>query len=222
MINNDYIPKFLASPQRLSDKKVYHRNSRLGVFLFKSNSRNNRGNSNVKGGIMMVLVSRFAFRLSRLFGSSLRNRVKIYFFFNRTARRDVISKINKQQPSGGHKETWREYYIKVYGEIPDFAKHINNGFYRNLDEIRTQLDIAGIIKAEEERYIKLFERNKEMLVKEYSDTNKLDGETLAKLHHTYGCDPTMVEDALNIFLPGQLHSDYLREYEKHKLTGKHG
>lgn len=166
-------------------------------------------------------VGRLAFRLSRLFGLSLKSRVKIYFFFNRVAKKNLIRKI-KNTPKRIRKETWREYYMRVYGEIPDFAKHPENGFYRSLNGVRPSIDVVDIIKTEEKKYIKLFERNKEMIVKKYSNINKLDGRILAKLHHTYGCDPTMVEDALNIFLPEQLHSDYLREYEKHKLTGKHG
>jgi len=160
------------------------------------------------------LIGRFAYWLAGIFGLSKLSQLKAYFFFNRTARKDLISK------SKDRNETWREYYIRIYGCVPDFAKHPNNGYYRDLEGLKPNIDIAGTIKAEEEKYINLFEHNKEMIVKKYS--HKLDGKTLAKLHHTYGCDPTMVEDALNIFLPEQLHSDYLKEYEKHKLTGRNG
>lgn len=164
------------------------------------------------------LVSLSMFRLSKTFRLSLRSRLKIYFFFNRAAKKDVITK-SKKQTAIDNSETWRQYYIRVYGEIPDFVKYSSNDFYRDLDAIKPQVDIVETIKNEEEKYIKLFERNKEMIVKKYSDVGRLNGETLAKLHHTYGCDPTMIEDVLDIFLPEQLHQDYLREYEKHKLTG---
>lgn len=165
-----------------------------------------------------LLIGRFVFHATKTFRLSLRSRVKLYLFFNRKAKKNIIRKGQKKLVVNSE-ETWGEYYKRIYNKIPDFAKHPSNGFYRNLDEVRVEPDIAGIIKKEEEKYIGLLERNRQKIKKEYSDVTKLNGKVLAKLHHTYGCDPAMVEEVLDVFLPEQLHQEYLVEYNKHRLTG---
>jgi hypothetical protein len=51
-------------------------------------------------------------------------------------------------------------------------------------------------------------------------------EELARLHHTNGIDPSMLECALiklnKPTIPEQLHDDYQRVYTEHRATGKRG
>ena len=70
-----------------------------------------------------------------------------------------------------------------------------------------------------------FERSLTLLDTSYvlSKYPKLTGESLCKLHHTYGLDPLDVADILNVAdLPNILHDGYLAAYEKHKQTGRAG
>lgn len=84
------------------------------------------------------------------------------------------------------------------------------------------IDIAGVIKNEEEKFLRLQVGSRELILKKYSDASKLTGEILSMLHHTHGIDPTTVEDVLELNLPAALHEDYLAAYEKHSETGTKG
>lgn len=148
----------------------------------------------------------------KIFKANLKTRIKTYL---KVSGKNLHEKIECEPGP----ETYGEYYIRIYGEIPDFARHKNNGFYVDLNTHRPNLKIAQVIKKEEEKYISSLKRNKNMILKKYSDESKLDGKTLSFLHHTHGCDPSLVEDILELDLPQALHDDYLREYIKHKQTG---
>lgn len=71
--------------------------------------------------------------------------------------------------------------------------------------LRNPPDIAGIIKAEEERFARMMERLPQAL-----KGLELTGENLAILHHTHGFSPEDVETYLDQDL-----SDLLDEYEHH-------
>ena len=58
-----------------------------------------------------------------------------------------------------------------------------------------------------------------------TDVAKLTGEELARLHHTHGVDPSMLEAALMLdgrAIPQRLHDDYQRAYSAHRATGGRG
>lgn len=78
--------------------------------------------------------------------------------------------------------------------------------------------VAGIIRREEERYIKLLERAPK-IVKKWFAKREITGESLAALHHTHGIDPTTVEDVLGRDLESRLHDDYVTAWKRHKQTG---
>lgn len=57
------------------------------------------------------------------------------------------------------------------------------------------------------------------------DVEAVTGEELARLHHTHGVDPSMLEVVLMAegrSLPQEKHDDYQRAYAKHKETGRRG
>jgi len=83
--------------------------------------------------------------------------------------------------------------------------------------------IESVIAREEVQFEKVMERAKKLAAE--IDIEKLDGDGLARLHHTYGVDPSMLETALMLdgrSLPQSLHDDYQRAYSEHRKTGKRG
>jgi alanyl-tRNA synthetase len=125
--------------------------------------------------------------------------------------------IIKENLRKNHKpETWRQFYTRLYGFQPDW---ITFSPHPHWDEVHNPPDIAGIIKEEEEKFCKLYEKNKKLILTKFNDITKLDGETLSMLHHTYGCDPSTVEAILNTILPERLHTEYRIAYLQHRQTG---
>lgn len=83
--------------------------------------------------------------------------------------------------------------------------------------------IEGVIAREEAQFEKVLEHAKRLASE--IDVATLTGEELARLHHTYGVDPSMIEVALmedGRSLTQQLHDDYQRAYAEHRETGKRG
>ena len=83
--------------------------------------------------------------------------------------------------------------------------------------------IESVIAREEAQFEKVLERAKKLASE--IDVAKLTGEELARMHHTYGVDPSMLEAALMLegrTLPQSLHDDYQRAYAEHRETGKRG
>jgi hypothetical protein len=81
----------------------------------------------------------------------------------------------------------------------------------------------SVIAREENLFEKVLDRAKKLAGK--IDVAALTGEELARLHHTHGVDPSMLEVALmedGRSLPQQLHDDYQRAYAEHRTTGKRG
>lgn len=83
--------------------------------------------------------------------------------------------------------------------------------------------IESVIAREEKLFGKVLDRAKKLASE--IDVAALTGEELARLHHTHGVDPSMLEVALmeaGRSLPQQLHDDYQRAYAEHRATGKRG
>lgn len=167
----------------------------------------------------LIWLGKLAYKISRhLLGCSARDCCKAYLFFDRIGRQDMIEK-GKRLHSDDVIETWRQFYTRLYGFEPDWIKYSPSLHW---DEVHNPPDITGIIKAEEEKYHKLRARNEKLIRGKFADATKLDGQTLAKLHHTYGCDPSMIEDILGTTLPERLHDDYQLAYSQHRRTGAGG
>jgi len=161
---------------------------------------------------MRVFIARIVWRVQHVFKVSLRDRVKLFLKITGNELHELV----EVEPAP---ETWGEYYIRLYGEIPDYAKHRGNGYWVDLNKIRPVYYIARVIKKEEEKYQKMLKRNSRLIKKKYSDISKLDGKILSYLHHTHGCDPILLEGFLDQDLPQALHDAYLEEYAIHKQTG---
>jgi hypothetical protein len=84
--------------------------------------------------------------------------------------------------------------------------------------------IEGVIAREEALFDRVLDRAYG-LAKNY-DLHAFTGEQLARLHHSDGVDPSMLEIALmDLGCPGlrqQQHDDYLVSYAEHKKTGGRG
>ena len=83
--------------------------------------------------------------------------------------------------------------------------------------------IESVIAREEAQFEKVLERAKKLAAE--VDVAMLTGEELARMHHTYGVDPSMLEVALmecGRSLPQRLHDDYQAAYAAHRETGKRG
>lgn len=83
--------------------------------------------------------------------------------------------------------------------------------------------IESVIAREEMQFEKVLGRAKKLAAE--IDVAKLTGEELARMHHTYGVDPSMLEVALmdeERSLPQRLHDDYQRAYAEHRETGRRG
>lgn len=83
--------------------------------------------------------------------------------------------------------------------------------------------IESVVVREEKLFEKVLDRAQKLASE--IDVAALTGEELARLHHTYGVDPSMLEVALvedGRSLPQQLHDDYQRAYAEHRATGKRG
>ncbi|MEY4489628.1 MAG: hypothetical protein RIQ79_2136 [Verrucomicrobiota bacterium] len=84
-------------------------------------------------------------------------------------------------------------------------------------------DVERVVAREEKLFEKVLDRAKKLANE--IDVATLTGEKLARLHHTHGVDPSMLEVALmeaGRSLPQQLHDDYQRTYAEHRATGKRG
>lgn len=83
--------------------------------------------------------------------------------------------------------------------------------------------IEGAIAKEEAQFERVLERAKELASK--VDLATLTGKELARIHHTYGVDPSMLEAALMMngqTIPQSLHDAYQSAYSLHRSTGKRG
>jgi hypothetical protein len=83
--------------------------------------------------------------------------------------------------------------------------------------------IESVIAAEEKRFEQVREAAKKIAGQ--LDVISLTGEDLARIHHTHGVDPSMLEVELILdgrSLPQQLHDDYQTAYARHRATGKRG
>jgi hypothetical protein len=83
--------------------------------------------------------------------------------------------------------------------------------------------IGTIIAKEERLFEKVLGRAKELAAS--IDVSTLTGSELARMHHTHGVDPSMLEVALieiGRSLPQHLHDEYLLSYAEHRATGKRG
>lgn len=82
-------------------------------------------------------------------------------------------------------------------------------------------DIGAIIRAEEERFERLWDRAVKLT--STLDLSTLTGEQLSTLHHTHGIDPSMIESALIAANRGTLaealHAAYEVAYEAHCSIG---
>ncbi len=86
------------------------------------------------------------------------------------------------------------------------------------------VDIKSVVFKEEQLFEKLLVKAK--IIAENLDYSKLSGEYLCTLHHTHGIDPSMLECALLDLnkqkISENIIDDYMKEYEKHRNTGKLG
>lgn len=83
--------------------------------------------------------------------------------------------------------------------------------------------IESVIAREEKLFEKVLERAKKLAVE--TNVAALTGRELARLHHTHGVDPSMLEVALmeeGLSLPQHLHDEYQHAYAEHRATGKRG
>jgi len=83
--------------------------------------------------------------------------------------------------------------------------------------------IKSIIDKEIALFSKVLERAKKIALS--LDIKTITGEDLARLHHTHGVDPSMLECALielDKRLPETAHQEYLAAYGKHRQTGAIG
>lgn len=83
--------------------------------------------------------------------------------------------------------------------------------------------IESVVAREEALFDKVLKRAKKLAAT--IDVSALTGAELARMHHTYGVDPSMLECALieiGRTLPQQLHDDYQTAYAAHRETGARG
>jgi len=83
--------------------------------------------------------------------------------------------------------------------------------------------IESVIAREEASFERVLARAKKLATE--IDVATLTGKELARLHHTHGIDPSMLEVALmedGRSFPQRLHDDYQLAYEEHRATGKRG
>lgn len=83
--------------------------------------------------------------------------------------------------------------------------------------------IESVVAREERQFDKVLERATKLA--ESINMGALTGEELARMHHTHGIDPSMLECALlktGRTLPQKLHDDYQAAYAAHRATGKRG
>ena len=162
---------------------------------------------------MKVFIAKIVWWILKFFGVHQKKRIRAFLWITGNELHELV-----EVPASP--ETYREYYMSLYGKIPDFVKHPGNGFYVDLDTIQPNLNIAEIIKREEEKCKRSLKQNTNLILKKYSDISKLDGKILSYLHHTHGCDPITIEDILDVNLSQDLHDEYQAEYAKHRRTGK--
>ena len=84
------------------------------------------------------------------------------------------------------------------------------------------VDIAGVIRKEEEMYYEMLNRCEKLVKKKFNKDHLPSASDLTMMHHTYGCDPSVVEDILDVKFSQQIHDDYLVKYEQHRMTGRRG
>lgn len=84
--------------------------------------------------------------------------------------------------------------------------------------------VESVIVREEALFAKVLDRARKLAGQ--IDIATLTGEELARVHHTYGVDPSMLEAALldlgRPSFPERLHEEYQRAYARHRDTGKRG
>ena len=83
--------------------------------------------------------------------------------------------------------------------------------------------IESIIAKEEALFERVVERAEKVAAG--LDVETVTGEDLARLHHTHGVDPSMLEVVLmqqGRCLPQEKHDSYQQAYEKHKEKGRKG
>lgn len=85
---------------------------------------------------------------------------------------------------------------------------------------RSPADIRAVIRKEESLFEKTLVRARKIAANLNFET--VTGEELARIHHTHGVDPSMIEAALDRVLPERLAYEYAEAYERHKATGRSG
>lgn len=81
-------------------------------------------------------------------------------------------------------------------------------------------DIYAVIFKEEQLLEKTLVRAKKIAAALNMET--ITGQELARIHHTHGVDPSMIEAALGKILPERLAYEYAEAYEHHRATGRRG
>lgn len=136
-------------------------------------------------------------------------------------------------------KAWYAFHAPHWRVMPDMPLHnftssqrwskcINCG--RSREEVRYDelsprclqhvkpMDIAEVLADEARSFLALLERAKTFVPK-FIEKNKLNGETLAILHHTYGCDPETVASVCNVEIKSFM-ADYEQSMEEERARSR--
>lgn len=134
--------------------------------------------------------------------------------------------LNHREP-GAHyfAGAWRDAACRWCGQTREGVRHDWYGSPPRCEARPASADasIASVVAREEAQFEKVLARAKAIAAE--TDVAKLTGEELARLHHTHGVDPSMLEAALMLdgrAIPQRLHDDYQRAYSAHRATGGRG
>jgi hypothetical protein len=154
------------------------------------------------------------------------------FFFEHPEHRDGVTRANLAYHAN-HREAGAHYFACSGREAPcrwcgQTREGVRWGWYGKQPTCQARPkwadeSIESVIAREEKLFEKVLARAKKLASE--IDVAELTGDELARLHHTHGVDPSMLEVALmeaGRSLPQQLHDDYQRAYEEHRATGKRG
>lgn len=83
-------------------------------------------------------------------------------------------------------------------------------------------DIEKTIRDEEVAYLAKLTKWEERLPKMVPDPSKLGGGDLARLHHTHGIEPDLIEALCGYSYAEAVHEEYQQVFNQHKQTGKAG
>ena len=82
------------------------------------------------------------------------------------------------------------------------------------------IDVAGVIKREEELALEHMKRAEKIVPKLFQSVRDVTGEKLAKAHHTHGVGPETVECFFGEVLGQEVMSEYMKHFKEHKKTGR--